>query len=209
MSPRIVDRDHRRQQIAEAAIELFGDRGFERTRMEDVARAAGVAKGTLYQYFDDKEALLEGVLQMMLGDFEEQLAAATIAVDAHRPLDRLRSVTRAMVDVMVGLGSAYRFFFEYLLHASRVGDRAGAFTEMLRQYRAFTAELLEEARARGCLTRDFDAMRAASVYAAWFDGALFHWIALPEETDVVALAEEFLEWTLAGLGATKRGGAAR
>src|SRR5579875_3793199 len=51
-----------RRAIAVAALDTFLERGFSATRMIDVAQRAGVAKGTLYLYFTDKEALFEGVL---------------------------------------------------------------------------------------------------------------------------------------------------
>ena len=52
----------------EAALETFLETGFSNTRMSDVAARAGLAKGTLYLYFDTKEALFEGVLQEMISD---------------------------------------------------------------------------------------------------------------------------------------------
>ena len=53
---------HKRRRILEAALEEFALRGFGAARMEDVARRAGVGKGTLYLYFDDKESLFEGLV---------------------------------------------------------------------------------------------------------------------------------------------------
>ena len=54
--------------ICASALNRFLTEGFERTRMLDVARDAGLAKGTLYLYFPTKEALFEGVLTQLLGD---------------------------------------------------------------------------------------------------------------------------------------------
>ncbi|MGB6638407.1 MAG: helix-turn-helix domain-containing protein, partial [Bradyrhizobium sp.] len=47
----------RRQAIIEAAFETFIEKGFAATRLDDVARQAGVAKGTIYLHFRDKQAL--------------------------------------------------------------------------------------------------------------------------------------------------------
>jgi len=49
-------------EIIAAALELFVEHGFAATRLEDVARRAGVSKGTVYLYFDSKEALFEAVV---------------------------------------------------------------------------------------------------------------------------------------------------
>jgi len=61
------DPEGRRQAILEAAIALFLAQGFEPTTMEQVARRAGVAKGTIYLYFADKEALFRALVQDRVG----------------------------------------------------------------------------------------------------------------------------------------------
>ena len=53
----------RRDDIVEAALKIFDRDGFEAAKMEDIAREAEVAKGTLYLYFDTKNALLEAVIR--------------------------------------------------------------------------------------------------------------------------------------------------
>lgn len=53
----------RRQAILDAALVEFAADGFAATRLDDVARRAGIAKGTLYLYFADKEALFEALVQ--------------------------------------------------------------------------------------------------------------------------------------------------
>lgn len=50
-------------ELVRAAAELFSERGFASTRLEDVAARAGVSKGTVYLYFDSKEALFEAVVR--------------------------------------------------------------------------------------------------------------------------------------------------
>lgn len=62
----------RKQQLLDAALELMGQRGFANTSVEDLARAAGLAKGTVYLYFPTKEALLEALLasQSLLPELE-------------------------------------------------------------------------------------------------------------------------------------------
>lgn len=56
----------RRQAILAAALEEFSSRGFEATRLDDVAKRAKVAKGTIYLYFRDKESLFQELIRDML-----------------------------------------------------------------------------------------------------------------------------------------------
>ncbi len=55
----------RRAQILDAATKVFATRGFHRTTIRDIAKAAGVADGTIYNYFANKTALLVGILDRM------------------------------------------------------------------------------------------------------------------------------------------------
>ena len=97
----------RRKQILDAAIHVFADRGFHRTTVRDVAKAAGVADGTIYNYFDNKTALLIGILDPLderqapvepapesddLHSLFRGLFARRLAADDENSLDALRIV---------------------------------------------------------------------------------------------------------------------
>src|SRR6476659_8280963 len=55
----------RRNQILDAATTVFAEKGFHRSTIRDVAKAAGVADGTIYIYFENKTALLLGILNRL------------------------------------------------------------------------------------------------------------------------------------------------
>jgi len=55
----------RRSQILAAAAKVFADKGFHRATIRDVAQAAGIADGTIYNYFSNKDALLLGILDRL------------------------------------------------------------------------------------------------------------------------------------------------
>jgi AcrR family transcriptional regulator len=71
----------RKQAILDAALDVFAERGFEAARLDDVAARAGVAKGTLYLYTDDKEALFEEVLRNAVSPVLERLGVIATAPD--------------------------------------------------------------------------------------------------------------------------------
>ena len=78
----------RRAAIVDAALDLFCEKGFAATRIEDVALRAGVAKGTVYLNFADKEALFEGIVRAVI----TPTLAAVSAID----VDALPSVRAAV-----------------------------------------------------------------------------------------------------------------
>jgi AcrR family transcriptional regulator len=59
-------KDARPEEIISAALDVFTDRGFAATKLEDVARRAGVTKGTIYLYFDSKEALFKALVRQTI-----------------------------------------------------------------------------------------------------------------------------------------------
>ena len=72
--------EQRPRQLLEAALAVFGEQGFEPTRLEDVAERASVSKGTIYNYFPSKEALFEEMVQHTLADLLD--VAETVRMDS-------------------------------------------------------------------------------------------------------------------------------
>ena len=92
---RAARRDERRAAILAAALEEFATRGFAATRLDDVARRAGVAKGTIYLHFRDKESLFQELVRSMLSPL-----VGTIEAAALRDLP-IRAVVETIVDLFV------------------------------------------------------------------------------------------------------------
>jgi AcrR family transcriptional regulator len=77
--PRAARQVERREAILAAALEEFSASGFAATRLDDVAKRAGVAKGTIYLYFRDKESLFQELVRAMLSPLVARLEAAPMA----------------------------------------------------------------------------------------------------------------------------------
>jgi len=91
--PRKIDRTARRMEIAAAASRVFLERGVANTSVSDIVKAAGVAQGTFYLYFDSKDdavlAVVERVADAIIENTTVRIEAASSAVDK---LLSLRSV---------------------------------------------------------------------------------------------------------------------
>src|SRR3954469_13629310 len=83
--------EERPQQIIDAALAIFGERGLAAARLEDIARRAGLSKGTIYLYFPNKEALFCEVIRSTVvsqierseRDFEQATTTATESLERH------------------------------------------------------------------------------------------------------------------------------
>lgn len=131
--------------IVEAALARFLSEGFERTRMLDVARDAGLAKGTLYLYYPTKEALFEGVVSLMLGGAVERLQ-----VEPPGPEERTRDfVARALMPLVADEQAELRqaLFRSILAEGHR-------FPEVLAAYRKIALDpVMASARRIGARAR--------------------------------------------------------
>lgn len=87
-SSRKVPQQARRDAILKAALSVFAEHGFEAARLDDVASRAGVAKGTLYLYFEHKEALFEALVRMAVAPILARLAALA----SSEPTSPLRTI---------------------------------------------------------------------------------------------------------------------
>jgi AcrR family transcriptional regulator len=93
MSPTRGDAEARRGAILDAALRVFGQYGFRRTSMDDIAREAGIGKGTIYLSFGSKDEVFQGLSEALT---ERMLAGASAA--ARLPVstaDRLAAMSAA------------------------------------------------------------------------------------------------------------------
>jgi AcrR family transcriptional regulator len=98
-SSRAARAAERRQAIIEAALDEFVARGFAATRLDDVAKRAGVAKGTIYLHFEDKEALFQELIRTALVPLISRLAVPPPAGGSVR--DKLENFAQTFVEEVV------------------------------------------------------------------------------------------------------------
>jgi AcrR family transcriptional regulator len=127
--------DKRRATIVEAAGRLFGERGYDATRLDDIAAAAGVTKPILYRHFDTKRALYLALLERHRDD----LASFAAMIDAEEGTrdERLRAVLEVWLSYVEAHSYAWRMLFR---------DTGGG-----PEVKAFRLEV--HARARAVLVR--------------------------------------------------------
>jgi AcrR family transcriptional regulator len=85
----------RREAILAAALDEFSAQGFTAARLDDVARRAGVAKGTIYLYFRDKDALFEELIRSVLGP---AVGALELTLNDQRPS---REIAEAAIEIFL------------------------------------------------------------------------------------------------------------
>ena len=74
MSPKIVDKKQKSKEIAQAALKLFSLKGYAATSVGQIAKAASIGKGTVYEYFQAKEDIFIAAIMEWMAFFEVQLS---------------------------------------------------------------------------------------------------------------------------------------
>lgn len=140
----------RPEEILDAAFEVFGEEGFARTKLDDVARRAGVSKGTLYLYFDSKEALFREMVRAKIIPCVVQ-GEELVRTFEGPPRDLLVAVIRRMWSVVRSA--------EVARIGRLVQSELGSFPELGRFYFdeviARTRRLIQAAIDRGVASGDF------------------------------------------------------
>jgi len=155
----------RRKQIFRAAIAVFAERGFHKTRVSDIAKKAGVAYGLIYHYFDSKDAVLNAVFDESWAVFLKVLK--DIAGDSSRPTtERLT----AMSDLLIGALRLEPALVQVIIGEVSRSDRFVTSGKVEAFEAAFSVVrgLITEGQKRGEIRDDID----AQVCAYLFFGAL-------------------------------------
>ena len=164
----VKEAEVRRNEILDAAEELFGSRGFDQTSTNDILERVGIARGTLYYHFRSKEEILDAMIARMADRLIAE--AARVAGDRTMPLlERLPKTVLALnVDSKLGNEVMQQVHRPQnaLLH-QKMEDR------LLRGVIPLIALLVEDGVAQGCFRTDFprEAAEMIMVYAyTAFDG---------------------------------------
>lgn len=120
--------------MLEAATRLLEQGEVGAMTTNAVAAKAGVSIGTLYQYFDDKEALLDALMERELGTMSSAILDATKPLPSDAPGDRIRRILRAVVGAYGGRSRVHRRLIEHGLtrtSGSRLSPLYSQLTEHL------------------------------------------------------------------------------
>ena len=188
----------RRTQIRDAALRVFARKGYRNTVVEDVARAAGVSKGTIYTYFDRKEELLGAVFRGLMDEMEGREAA--ILRSDRPPLEKIRRLLHAFVDMLSSQEEdVARVMLDIWVASVQDPERFGIdFADLYAQYRRLFRELLREAQTRGDVPADVSSAAPAVLIGA-IEGVLLQWLLDPEGVDFPGAADDIIDLLYRGI----------
>lgn len=191
---------NKRQRIIETAGSVFAEKGFYGTSVTDIAKLAGIGKGTVYEYFASKEELFYAVFEWRDGEIREA-AQVSIAALGATASGRLRVFNDVFVNAFSELKEMYTLTLEFWSAAASSPMRERfqkEFRRMYGDYRQMVQAIVEEGKKSGEFRAGADAEAVAAALVGTCDAlGLQAW--LEPDFDLRKVSRKFLEIVIQGL----------
>lgn len=194
--PKIVDKEQKRQDIVEASLQVFKCKGYQGTRIIDIAKEAGIGKGTVYEYFHSKDEIILGVFDELFLDYE-QLLYTRVKSDRASIEEIISSVASALED-LDDCAELIPVYFELwssrqLCESLGLRERMGKWFERLSA--AYT-QLIEKGQRSQEISPEINARAFARTLVSAIDGIIWHYCLFKPDKIFFAQQKQELERTL-------------
>ena len=191
----VIKKKLRKQQIMQAAIDVFGKSTYQSANISEIARTAGIAEGTIYQYFKNKQDLFFSIGLEKTKDFCKQ-------IDRH--LEGATDTT----DKIRKLVWYYLYYFKTnpdyvrsLMLEMRV-NRDFVKSKSYKSFKAFSKqvlEILENGQKEGVIRNDVDVYLALQLLLGTLEHIVTRWLLKGEKYDLLELHDQVSELVLGGI----------
>lgn len=185
----------KREAILRAAIKVFAGKGFFNSKVADIASEAGVADGTVYLYFKNKDDILHSIFNRAMDEFisegRKELAELTGPEEklhriAQLHLERLSSDRDLAIVFQVELRGSIKFMQEY---------SAAGFAE----YLEIIIKTIEEGQNQGIFRNDLKPVICAKIFYGALDEMVTNWILSKKSYPLAPMADEVLKIFFGGV----------
>ncbi len=199
MSPKLIDKAERKKEIALVALDLFAEKGLDATSISEIAKLAGIGKGTVYEYFSSKEEL---ILTAFIAWMEEMMGSelADMFVSIEDAEERFRFAVQAIMEPFISDDRVVKITLlmfqvmlkeDALLHAKQT-------QQLFRSMRKLLSDLLLEGVAQGVFKPEIarDVEKITINLFAYLDGIAVHYFVNRTDFDLREQVNFYLEQLL-------------
>lgn len=184
------------ERIMRAAIKVFAKNGFHNSKISQIAKEAGVADGTIYLYFKNKDDILIKVFEERLGEINQRFQEALSTIDS--PEEKLRTFiemhfqlmeqNRSLAEVIsVELRQSHKFMKEYV-------------PVKFAEYLNIVSRIIREGKDRGVFSADMQPGVIKRALFGTLDELVLYWVLTPSpKYDIDTLAKQTAEFFIRGL----------
>jgi TetR/AcrR family transcriptional repressor of uid operon len=188
-------RAQRRGDIIRAAQTCFLRQGYHNTTMDDIVAESGLSKGSLYWYFDSKDALFAAVLESFLETFGQESLA--VLAQHESAADKLRAGAALLATFTTEAEGLFGLFLEFWAQSPHRLESSQLWAHMLVEYREIVAGVIEQGIRSGEF-KQVDARQLVWALMATYDGLAAYAMLMPD-LDLGQISQAFIETVLTGL----------
>ena len=148
----------KQRQIINTAIDIFAEKGFQQTTMQEIAETAGVGKGTIYRFYASKEDLLSSLVEFAIQDVSEEIRRAIKAVK--QPIQKLKTI----IDVEFNYYDTHRNLAKFLVR--EVLGYGRTIEEHIKRIHSTRSAIVEPVVKEGIVAGDFKPVNPATLAAS-------------------------------------------
>ena len=185
----------KREAILRAAIKTFAGKGFFNSKVADIAKEAGVADGTVYLYFKNKDDILHSVFDRAMDEFIGEGKKELAALDD--PQDKLRRIAELHLEKL-GTDRDMAIVFQVELRGSTKFMQefsAAGFSEYLH----IIQQIITEGQKKGIFRKDLKPIVCAKILYGALDEMVTNWILSKNSYPLAPMAQEVLKVFFGGV----------
>lgn len=185
----------KREAILRAATSVFAEKGFFNSKVADIAKAAGVADGTVYLYFKNKDDVLHSIFDRAMDEFIAEGRRELATLD--KPEEKLRRIAELHLE-RLGADRDMAIVFQVELRGSikfMQEFSAAGFSEYLDIIRS----TIEDGQKSGALRSDLKPIICAKVFYGVLDEMVTNWILSSKKYPLAPMADEVMKIFFGGL----------
>ena len=168
------DKQLRKSDILTAAEHIFALKGFHNATMQDIAKEAQYATGTVYLYFKDKDSLyfslVDDKMESLLSILEEEVKKI------HDAEDKLRVFINETLTFFEKNQYFFRIFFSERSKSQVVKDARFYRSSVLLRHREFVVNLIKTGQEQKIIRNDFNPKQIADIFSSIFLTVIFDWL---------------------------------
>ena len=195
--PKIVDKNEKMKRISDAALRVFRKLGYPRSRMVDIAAEAGIGKGTIYEYFNNKADILRFAFEQYFRIFSD--GAIQTIMKENRPVDKLLALVDFSLRHAADWEDHCAVYVDYFGAARTDEEDRFSLVGMNEEMKRILRALIEEGQDAGEIDTEFNPMTGAELLLSMFDGVIFHRIFVGWGSDIDSVRKAAIRLITRGL----------
>jgi len=184
------------ESILRSAIKVFARNGFFNSKVADIAREAGVADGTVYLYFKNKDDILVSIFDHVTDEALARGRARLAAID--QPLEKLHRIVEGHLQLFAGDRDLAVVFQAELRSSTKFMEQFSA--TRVTQYLDLIRGVIEEGQKRGVFRGDLNSTLVAKLLFGQLDEMVTNWVLSKKRYNLVSMGDAVVDVFVNGIG---------